>query len=213
MGPRYPAGPMANQTANVAKTFVLALAGTICIFFGVGAILADHWVVETSRVVAAPPAKVVALLHDFDAWEKWSSMRVTVGPQLTRTVAGTPGQVGHRVTWSGAVGEFVMEFVRVEDGFVGYQFRGRPADQKDFEKLVDGEIRYRAEGTGTLVTWHEGGTHANYILRWLGWFGSQQDMVRRLQTTSLEGLQRAVEPDAAPATTPATTPAAPQQPK
>lgn len=179
---------------------VLALGGMVVVFFVVGALLADRWFVENQRTIAAPPAVVGKLLGDFDAWEKWSTMKVTLGPQVTRTVEGAPGTVGHRVAWSGVEGGASLTLATVEDGRLVYEYHSRRGAEAQAFLAGRGIITFRADGAGTLVTWRDEGTWDNYPMRWVGWFGGLQERIRQIQTSSLEGLQHAVEAPLAPTT-------------
>ena len=80
---------------------VLALAGMVLVYLGVGAILANEWQVDATRTVAVSAEEVGALVRDFRNWKKWSSMEARLGPQTTLEVTGEAGTVGHRMTWSG----------------------------------------------------------------------------------------------------------------
>ncbi|MBM4063003.1 MAG: hypothetical protein FJ265_18195 [Planctomycetes bacterium] len=186
------------STANVLKTFVLALAGMVGIFFGVGALLADRWVVESVRTVTAPPARVAPLLGDFEAWERWSTMRLTLGPQVQRTVEGEPGRPGHRVVWSGAAGRASLTIVRADAGAIAYEYHSHARDDAAPQLAGTGSITIAAEGEGTRVTWRDEGSWPDYAGRWFGWFGGLQVRVQQIQTTSLAGLQEALEQDPPP---------------
>jgi hypothetical protein len=187
------------STGSALKTMVLALGGMVVVFFVVGALLADHYFVESHRTIAAPPAVVGKLVGDFDAWEQWSTMKVALGPQVQRTVTGAAGAAGHRVEWSGSAGGASLTLVTVEPGKVVYEYHSRRGAGPEMDLAGRGGITYVAQGAGTLVTWHDEGQWGNYGMRWVGWFGGLQERIRQIQTSSLEGLQHAVEAPAAPA--------------
>ncbi len=175
----------------VFKTLVLSLAGTILVYYGVGTILANEWVVETSRVVGAPPAKVATVLGDFATWKDWSQMDANLGPQTQREVAGTPGAVGHAITWRGAQGMARLALVEVTQDSIGYEFsRQMPGDQAPLMS-GRGRVSWVAEGAGSKVTWRDEGRWDSMPGRWIGWFGALQERMRQIQNSSLEGLERA----------------------
>jgi hypothetical protein len=181
--------------SNALKTMALALGGMVVVFFVVGALLANHWHVETARVVKARPEQLLPLLTDWDSWDKWSTMKVTLGPQLTRTVEGKPGTIGHRVVWSGSEGSAAMSLTRIDAEGVSYDFRTRRAGDGTEVLAARGSLQLKAQGAETLVTWRDDGEIPDYAGRWVAWFGALQESVRQLQTSCLSGLQNAVEPE------------------
>jgi len=187
-----PSGPM-SPTARMFRTLVLALAGTIVVFFAVGYLIADRWDVDSSRVITAPVERVEPLLHDFAAWQEWSGMTVELGAGMKREIEGTPGQPGHRVVWSGAQGDAILSLVKVVPGRIDYEFHSRRADEPEPTKVASGSIAYREDGAGTRVEWHDEGELRNLIERWIGWFGALQEQVRQIQNSSLAGLQKALD--------------------
>lgn len=178
---------------NALKTMVLALAGMVLIFLGVGSMLPDQWHVEASRVIQAPPAKVVALLQDFQTWEKWSSLKAEMGAGTQRVVSGTPGTVGHRVTWTGPHGTAMLTVASIDAESLTYDFHIQVPPAPEPQRKGQGRLRWVAEGDGCRVTWRDDGTWDGLALRWFGWYGALQEQVKQVQGTSLAGLQREFE--------------------
>lgn len=54
----------------------------------------------TSRVIAAPPAQVHALINDFRNWQKWSPWE-DLDPQMERLYRGAEAGLGAEYEWSG----------------------------------------------------------------------------------------------------------------
>jgi hypothetical protein len=180
------------------KTLVLALAGTILIFYGVGMLLADRWYVETTRTVPAPVTKVVPLLGNFATWADWSQMNANLGPETTREVTGQPGTVGHQITWRGAQGHARLVLAGVADNRLQYEFWRQAPGETAAVLRGHGSVRWEAvpgasaDTTATEVTWRDDGTWDNLAGRWIGWFGALQERMRQIQTSSLTGLEAAV---------------------
>lgn len=179
------------------KTLVLALAGTILVFYGVGLLLADRWYVETVRLVPAPTEKVVPLLGNFATWADWSQMNANLGPETTREVSGQPGSVGHQITWRGAQGQARLVLAGVTENGLQYEFWRQAPGEPAPSLRGQGSVRWQSvpgatvDTTSTSVTWRDDGTWDNLAGRWIGWFGALQERMRQIQTSSLTGLEAA----------------------
>ncbi|MFM1871765.1 MAG: hypothetical protein RL398_1187 [Planctomycetota bacterium] len=173
------------------KTMVLAMAGMILVYYGVGMLLANDWHVETTRTVPAPAAKVLPLVQDFATWKDWSQMDANLGPETTREVAGKAGEVGHEIVWKGAQGSARLTLSAVAADSVQYEFwRQLPGETAASLRGV-GTIRWRAADSATEVTWRDDGTWDSLPGKWIGWFGALQERMRQIQTSSLSGLEQA----------------------
>lgn len=191
--------------ARMFKTMAFTLAGLVVTFFGVGHLLADRWQVETRRSIAAKPERIAELLGDFDAWERWSTMKIALGPQVQRTVTGTPGTAGHAVAWSGAQGKSTLALVRFGPGELGYDYHSQRSTDAAPTLAGRGSITWTAEGDQVLVVWRDDAPLDSLAARWVGWFGGLQERVKQIHTTSLQGLAAAAESSpAAPVGTPGT---------
>lgn len=169
------------------------LAGLVVTFYGVGALLADRWQVESRRTIAATPERVAALLGDFDAWERWSTMKLSLGPQVERKVTGAPGAVGHTVRGSGAQGGASLSIVRWAPGELAYEYHSQRPGASAEVLAGTGTIRWVASGGQVEVTWRDEAPLEGLAARWVGWFGGLQEHVKQIHTTSLQGLATAAE--------------------
>ncbi|MCP4039626.1 MAG: hypothetical protein GY733_21970, partial [bacterium] len=133
------------------------------------------------------------LITDFAAWQEWSGMTVELGAGMKREISGAVGEVGHRVSWTGAQGTAILRMSKIAPGRVDYDFLSRRGEEPEPTLVARGHITWRAEGDGTRVAWHDEGELRNLIERWIGWFGALQEQVRQIQGTSLAGLQKAVD--------------------
>jgi len=187
--PRYVAKPM-STAKSMFTTMVLALAGMVLVYVGVGYMLADRWHVDTSRAVTAGPDKVAALVKDFRTWENWSSMQANLGAGTKSEITGQPGTAIQRITWTGSLGTATLTMTAVEVDSLAYEFHLRQPDMTEPELRGKGTLRWQADGTGTAVTWHDEALLDTLPLRWFGWFGALQEKVKQIQGTSLAGLQQ-----------------------
>jgi hypothetical protein len=174
------------------RTMALALAGMVVVFFAVGSLLSDRWVVDSSRVVAATPAQVGAFVRDFGTWATWSSMNAELGPNTQRELHGDPGTVGHRIAWRGPQGQASLSVTAVGDDRLAYAFHVQTAAETTPRLGGTGGLVWRADADGCRVEWHDESTWDGLPGRWVGWFGALQERVRQIQATSLEGLQQAL---------------------
>ncbi|HEU4420182.1 MAG TPA: SRPBCC family protein [Planctomycetota bacterium] len=171
---------------------VLALAGMVLVYLGVGAILANEWQVDATRTVAVSAEEVGALVRDFRNWKKWSSMEARLGPQTTLEVTGEAGTVGHRMKWSGNQGQATLTMCAVAPGAIDYEFHSQGPQETQMLLRGKGRVEWVADGTGCRVHWHDEGKWDSLAGRWIGWFGALQERVKEIQATSLAGIERAV---------------------
>lgn len=177
----------------VLRTTVFTLAAVVVVYFAVGAILADHWDVSTTRVIEARPAEVARLVRDLRQWPEWSALQLELGKPTTHEIEGEAGAVGQRQTWRGPMGTGTLELTRIAEGAVDYRFAYRfgPGENPNGGQTT-GSITWRADPDGCRVSWSEHGELGSWIARWSGWFGHVQEAVKRVQGASLEGLSEAI---------------------
>jgi uncharacterized protein YndB with AHSA1/START domain len=170
------------------------------ILIGVGALLAllcliaafrpDKFRVERSAEIAAPPAKVFALLQDFHEWPKWSPWE-KLDPHMTRTHSGAAAGVGAKYAWKGdkKVGEGAMEILEA-------QAPTRLRIKLDF--LVPFEAHnltlfdLSAAGSGTRITWAMEGSQP-FLFRLMCLFMSMDKMVGRDFEKGLAAMKSVAE--------------------
>lgn len=131
-----------------AALIVLVLVGAL------GLVIArrpDHFVVERSTLIQAPPETVFAQVNDLHNWEHWSPWAKR-DPQMQKAYEGPAAGVGAVHRWAGDknVGEGSMTIVR-----------SQPPEQidiqlvflKPFQATNEVVFRFVPEGNGTRVTW------------------------------------------------------------
>lgn len=107
-----------------------------------------------STVIAAPPAKVHALVADFHAWTKWSPWE-ELDADLKRTYAGPDQGVGARYAWAGkeaGEGSMVITAATAERIDIDLDFL------KPFKANNKVVFEFRSEGDATRVSWTMSGS-------------------------------------------------------
>lgn len=194
-----------SNAKYVLRALVLALAGSVLVFFLVGLLLADSWKVTTTRTIAAPPQAVVAMLVDLKQWQDWSEVEFELGNPTTRDYKGEAGKSDQAATWQGPMGLATILLTKVEDNgadggvleyAIGYKFG---PDGDSFGGTFTAAITWRVNEEGVEVTWTENGQLTNLLQRWSNWFGALQDKVGHVQRASLAGLEESIRRKAAKA--------------
>lgn len=180
-----------SNTKFVLRAMVLALAGSVLVFLGVGMILADEWTVTTTRTMSAPVEQVAAPVRNLDAWQSWSSIDFQLGNPTKRSYSGEAGKPGQESMWSGPLGQAVVTLDAVTEDGVGYRI-GYVYREANVGGKFAGTITWKATASGTEVTWTENGKLGSLIERWTNWFGALQDKVQQIQRASLAGLEEHV---------------------
>jgi hypothetical protein len=114
-------------------------------------VVSGYEVVRTVSI-AAPPARVHALVDDFREWRAWSPWE-DLDPQMQRTISGPDSGVGSRYAWKGnrKAGEGSMEITGSTPERVDIEL----AFLKPFKATnhVDLTFTPTADGSGTEVAW------------------------------------------------------------
>ena len=136
--------------------------------------MADTYVVERSKKIAAAPADVFTHVVDLHEWNKWSPWDA-IDPNMTKTYTGEAGQVGSAYHWTGnrKVGEGQMTVTEVESPSrvaIALKFI------KPFKSESDTELLVTPDGEGSDVTWRMTGQHTR-ITKIMGIFRSMDKMV------------------------------------
>jgi len=177
-----------SNSKFVFRTIVLALAGSVLVFLGVGSILADEWTVSTTRTMPVSAAQVAGPIQDLDAWAKWSSIDFQLGNPTERRYTGEAGKPGQESMWGGPLGQAVVTLDAVTDEGVEYRI-GYVYREGNVGGKFSGSIRWQATADGVEVSWTEHGKLGSLIERWTNWFGALQDKVQQIQRASLAGLE------------------------
>ncbi|TXH71462.1 MAG: polyketide cyclase [Lysobacteraceae bacterium] len=150
----------------------------------------DHFRVERSVTIQAPPEKIYALIQDFHRWNAWSPWE-KLDPAMTRTHSGAANGVGAIYAWSGNsdVGKGRMEIVEA-------QLPSKIVIKLDFldpfEAHNIAEFALQPEGAGTRITWSMYGP-SSFLTKLMDVIVGMDRMVGKDFETGLGNLKRAAE--------------------
>ena len=129
----------------------------VLLYFGMALIAAvivmapDRFGVSREAVVAAPPARVFALINELRNWESWSPW-AKADPQQQITYSGPPAGPGASFEWSGnskvGAGRLTIADSRPSEAIDIKLDFFRP-----FKGTNDAFFRLTPEGSGTRVAW------------------------------------------------------------
>jgi uncharacterized protein YndB with AHSA1/START domain len=150
----------------------------------------DSFRVERAASIAAPPAKIFALLEDFRAWPSWSPWE-KLDPHMQRTHSGAASGVGAAYAWSGnsKAGAGRMEIM-------GAAPPSRLTIRLDFLRP------FKTTNTCEFVlTPKEGGTHVSWAMsgpsplmsKLFGLFVNMDQMIGRDFEAGLANMKRVTE--------------------
>ncbi|WP_271408555.1 SRPBCC family protein [Pseudomonas sp. Q1-7] len=154
----------------ILAIIVIAILGVL----GYAAISPDHFRIERTTTIAAPPEKVFPLINDLRKWTAWSPWE-KLDPALKRSYRGPKEGVGAVYAWQGnnEVGAGSMEITRSEpDAKVEIKLDF----QMPFEAHNTAEFTLRPQNGGTEVTWAMYGP-SPYTHRLMQVFFDMDDMV------------------------------------
>jgi uncharacterized protein YndB with AHSA1/START domain len=134
----------------------------------------DTFHVERSIVIAAPPARIYALVDDFHQWGQWSPWE-KLDPALQRTFSGPPSGVGAVYEWQGNrdVGRGRMDIV---DATPSSQVGIALHFIEPFDSKTRAVFALTPEGDGTRVVWTMDGP-ALFVSKVMGLFVSMDRMI------------------------------------
>ncbi len=140
----------------MAKKILVALAVVVVILVAVIAMQPANFTIKREATVAAPPSVVFAQVNDFKRWADWSPWD-KMDPSMKRTYTGAPAGVGAHYGWVGndKVGEGAMTIDSVKENehiAITLEFI------KPFAAKNQTEFDFKADGTGTHVTWAMSGS-------------------------------------------------------
>lgn len=165
---------------------VVAVLGVL----GYAAISPDHFRIERTTSIDAPPEKIFPLINDLHQWKTWSPWE-KIDPALKRSYSGPKEGVGAIYAWQGnnEVGTGSMEITRSEPASaveIKLDF------QMPFEAHNTAEFTLRPQGDGTQLTWAMYGP-SPYTHRLMQVFFDMDDMVGSKFDQGLLNLKAAAE--------------------
>jgi len=144
---------------KILRITLLVLLVAVVAVLGLAATKPDHYHVERSATISAPPAAVFAQLNDFHKWEAWSPWE-KIDPAMKRTFEGSASGKDASYGWVGndKVGEGRMTIVESEpDSRIGIRLEFI----KPWSEVCQSSFALAPESEGTKLTWSMDGTH-NY---------------------------------------------------
>ncbi len=148
--------------------WTLAILGMVALaLVGAGFLLPTTFAVQRSVEIAAPPARVFNHVVDPREWRKWTVWNER-DPKMEISYSGPPFGQGARWSWKSATeGSGRMTFTRVvPNERLGYELLFPEYNMKS-----EGELTLEPAGTGTRLTWTNGGdVGANPLKRYLAFF-------------------------------------------
>jgi hypothetical protein len=146
------------------KILKIASIGFLLVF-GVYAVLSiiGPKKLETSHSISinAPLDKVYSLTSDFTTWSSWSPWQMK-DTQMKNVVSGTPGALGHTMTWeSESQGSGTQEIIEVvPSSMVRTSLKFKDWDETSYSSFI-----LTPEGEGTKLTWTMEGGSVPFLLR------------------------------------------------
>lgn len=150
----------------------------------------DHFRVERTALIDAPPERIYPLVEDFRLWSRWSSYE-KLDPGMTRTYGGAEKGLGATYTWNGKskAGKGTMEIVEAEEPsrlVIALHFL---APMKADHTAI---FTFVPEGAATRVTWAMEG-EASLLARIFHLFFDMDKMVGSQFEQDLTALKTAAE--------------------
>jgi len=133
------------------KKILIGLFVLVAVLVVVVAVQPDHYSVQRSAVIAAPPPAVFARVNDLAAWDAWSPWK-KLDPAARITISSPSSGQGASMSWAGnsEIGEGTMTILesRTDALVVSEQKFVKP-----FEGTATARFTFAPEGEGTKVTW------------------------------------------------------------
>src|SRR5215831_4546450 len=171
---------------KIIRVILLVLLVAVVAVLGLAATKPDHYHVERSATMTAPPAAVFAQVNDFHKWEAWSPWE-KIDPAMKRSFAGGESGNGAIYSWVGndKVGEGRMTIVESEpDARVGIRLEFI----KPWTETCQIGFALAPAGNGTQVTWQMDGNR-NYAGKIFGVFMDMDKLVGKDFEKGLDQLK------------------------
>lgn len=165
---------------------VLLVAGIL----GYAVTRPDHFAVQRSISIKAPPEKIYPLIADFHRWGEWSPWE-KLDPAMQRSYSGPDSGLGAAYAWDskGKAGAGRMEIV---GGSVPSQIVIKLDFVRPFEGHNTATFTLQAQGDSTTVDWTMAGP-APYISRLMGLFFNMDKLIGKDFESGLASLRRLTE--------------------
>jgi len=172
------------------KTWTRNVSGLVAALLVYAATKPDTFRVQRSASIKAPPAKIFAILNDFQRWDAWSPWEKK-DPAMKRTFSVVTSGKGAQYAWQGNsdVGQGRMEIAESTPP-------SKVAIKLDFVKPFEThnlvEFTLEPQGDATNVTWAMQGP-SPYIAKVMQVFFSMDKMVGKDFEAGLANLKALAE--------------------
>jgi len=171
------------------KKIALVVLVIIIGFLVFAATRPDHFQIERTAMIKAPPEKIAAYVNDFHQWSSWSPYE-KLDPAMKRTYSGAPSGQGAVYNWEGNS--------KAGAGRIAI-FESTPASIQmslDFTKPMVGHdtaaFTFVPHGDSTSVTWSMRGPN-NYVSKLMGTLFNMDKMIGGDFVTGLANLKTLAE--------------------
>jgi uncharacterized protein YndB with AHSA1/START domain len=177
------------------KTVALVVLAAVAAVLILAATKPDTFRVERSTTIAAPPAKVFALIDDFHQWPSWSPWE-KMDPAMKRSYDGAAKGKGAVYGWEGnsKVGSGRME---ITESAQPSKILVKLDFLKPFEAHNMAEYTLTPKGDSTEVVWAMYGP-SPYVTKIMHVFMSMDSMVGKDFETGLANLKAVAEKSKSP---------------
>ena len=174
----------------MVKKMAFGFVALLALLLAWAATRPDNFKVERSITVAAPAAKVFALLNDFHHFGRWSPWQ-KLDPAMVVTHSGAASGPGAIYTWTGnkEVGAGRMEILKQTPDS---QVTVKLDFLEPFESHNTSEYSLNAVGNTTVVTWAMFGP-SPFISKLMGIFVSMDSMIGKDFERGLANLKAVAE--------------------
>ncbi|WP_374581858.1 SRPBCC family protein [Pseudoduganella sp.] len=150
----------------------------------------DHFTVQRSATIKAPPARVMGYLNDFHQWPAWSPWE-KLDPNMQRTFEGAASGKGAVYAWNGndEVGQGRMEII---DSNVPSSLAIKLDFIKPFASSNQTEFMLQPQGDATVVTWTMKGKSL-FVTKLMSVFMSMDKMIGKDFEKGLAQLKEVAE--------------------
>lgn len=150
---------------TLLKRMLMALLALLAALLLGGLVLPRAYHVERSLQVAAPPARLYALVVEPAQWKRWTVWNQR-DPAMRISYFGAASGAGAGWSWQSSTegdGRMTLGAV-VADQRIPYELYF-----PDWDDTTTGELQFEPQAGGTRVTWRmDGRMGSNPLMRWMG---------------------------------------------
>lgn len=173
---------------KIFKSLLIALAVIVIVSLVGIYLLPNAYSVSESIEINKHVEVVYAEVMDYSKWNVWDPWKET-DPQSKQTYEGTPGQPGHKMTWSGEkIGE---GSITIKDAQENESINARLEFTEPFTATAKDHWLFENAGEKTKVTWISEGGLKFPVMRVMG--SKIEEELRAQKKHGLENLKKVCE--------------------